>query len=148
MTSTVGGEPMTERFTALIALAELRAVDIMDADPIAVAEHESVSAAAELLLRAGCPFLPVVRGDRIVGVVDDHAVRDSRERAAADAVVAHTRPATTVPAHAPLAEVVTAVRRGASELTIVVDEEGRLLGVITTARLIALLDAALGGQPV
>jgi CBS domain-containing protein len=147
MTSTAGGEPMTERFTALIALAELRAVDIMDADPIAVAEHESVSAAAELLLRAGCPFLPVVRGDRIVGVVDDRAVRDSRERTATDAVLAHARPATTVPAHAPLAEVVTAVRRGASELTIVVDEQGRLLGVITTARLIALLDAALGGQP-
>lgn len=130
----------------LIALATLRAGDVMDSDPLIVAEHTNVAAAWAVLNRAGCPFPPVAQGARIVGVVDKRALpgggrpppgRDWR------AIPPPDLPSSmTVPAHTALVDVVVAVRQSPTAVTFVVDDNGHLLGVITTAQLASLLDAA------
>jgi CBS-domain-containing membrane protein len=135
---------MEEHLSELVALAELRAADVMEIDFVAVAEHESLAAAVGLLVRAGCQFLPVVRGRRLVGMLDERAVSAYHDCVTSgDApVVAHARTGSAVHADTPLAEVVAAVRQVPTEATAVVDDAGTLLGLITTARLAALLDAA------
>ncbi len=135
---------------AFVALAELRAIDVMEADPLGVAEHDSLGAAWEVLARSGCGFVPVVREGRVVGVIDDRALviaggrrtTSGTKRMAADCA----RPATCVAPSTPLAEVVASVRRAPSPVTFVVDDDGRPLGMITTRQLVALLDAAMASS--
>ena len=88
---------MQEHLPELVALAELRAADVMEVDFVVVAEHESLAAAVGLLVRAGCQFLPVVRGRRLVGMLDERAVSAYHDcLATGDApVVTHARTGST-----------------------------------------------------
>lgn len=131
----------------LLVLAQLRAVDVVDVEPVTIAEHEGINAAWELLEHAGCQFVPVVRDGRVVGVIEEHTLAAARgrgglhppPRTAADAAVE----AVIVHASTPLAEVVAAVRRTPTEVTLVVDDDGRLVGAISTTRLVTLLNEAM-----
>ena len=130
-----------------MVLTELRAVDVVDMTPATVAAHAGLSAAWELLESSGCQFVPVVRDDKVVGVIEEGAL------VAATATGGLRRPVrddassptafVVVPATTPLAEVVAAVRRTPTDLTLVVDDQGRLVGAISTERLITLLDGAM-----
>ena len=110
-----------------MVLTELRAVDVVDMEPAAIAAHAGLHAAWELLERSGCQFLPVVRDDRVVGVIEEHTlVAASREAACAGRQGRRRKPRRTlvVLAATPLTEVVAAVRRTPTEVTLVVDDEG------------------------
>jgi acetoin utilization protein AcuB len=130
-----------------MALAELRAGDVMAPDTITVAEHESLAAAWEVLARAGCRFLPVMRGHRLVGVIDDHAVvvarstkwLDGRPRLVGDAAT----PAHTVRRDTPLVEVLGHLSEAAGSALVVVDEQGGPVGILTADRVVGLIDQAL-----
>jgi CBS domain-containing protein len=127
-------------------IAELCARDVMTTDPLMVASHESPAASWEVLARAGCGFMPVLRGGRVVGVIDEGTLRsnignrwDDRPR-----TVAHfSSPAHTVRATTPVPELVA--RFAANRLTalVVVDDDEGVLGVVTSATLVDLLDEAL-----
>lgn len=131
----------------LIALAELRAIDVMDSDPRIVAEHANVAAAWEVLNGAGCPFPAVARGTRVVGVIDKRILTSGRPTSGRDgraSSLPDLPSSMTVRPHTALIDLVLAVRESPTAVTFVVDHDGRLLGVITTAQLVALLDAASG----
>jgi CBS domain-containing protein len=133
-----------DHLSDLVALSELRAADVMEVDVKVVAEHESLAAAVGILVRSGCQFVPVVRGGRLVGLLDERAVRAFQRGtlSGAASVAAHAQTGAVVRHDTPLAEVVATVRRAPTEVTAVVDAQGMLLGLITTSRLVALLDAA------
>lgn len=130
----------------LIALAALRAIDVMDSDPRIIAEHTNVALAWEVLNRAGCPFPAVRKGARIVGVIDKRVLavggRPPPGRESRAASLPEPPSSMTVRPNTALIEVVLAVRQSPTAVTFVVDHDGRLLGVITTAHLAALIDAA------
>lgn len=140
---------MGNRVCALYALAKLRARDVMITDAIAVAEHESLAAAWEVLARAGCRFLPVLRGGRVVGVIDDHAVvvarstkwLDGRQRLVGEAA----RPVPTVSESTPLPQLLDHVLATGSAV-VVIDGAGAPMGLVTAELLLALLDQALGRE--
>lgn len=131
----------------LIAIAELTAAELMTTDAITVAEHESLAAAWEVLARAGCRFLPVMRGGRVVGVIDDHAVvvarttrwLDGRPRLVGDAAT----PARVVHARTLLPDLLDHFAEGGVIAIVVVDDDGRPLGLVTAERLVGLIDRAL-----
>jgi acetoin utilization protein AcuB len=130
-----------------MVLARLHACDVMATDAITVAEHESLAAAWEVLARAGCRFLPVLRGSRVVGVIDDHAVvcarttrwLDGRQRLVGDAA----SPARTVHATTPLPQVIEVMARNATSALVVVDDGGSLVGLVTADSLLGLIDRAM-----
>ena len=132
---------------SLVALSTLRAADVMTTDPVAVADHESLAVAWELLARAGCRFLPVLRSGRVVGVIDDHAMvmvrstrwQDGRPRTVGDAV----KRARTVDSGLPLPEVIELLASGLNVL-VVVDRIGEPEGLITAEGIVQLLDRILG----
>jgi CBS domain-containing protein len=131
----------------LLVLAQLRAVDVVDMEPATIAEHEGINAAWALLERSGCQFIPVVRDGRVVGVIEEHTLVAAKAHgglhrtpwtaaeAAVETLIVH--------ASTPLAEVVAAIRRTPTEVTLVVDDEGRLIGAISTSHLVTLLDKAM-----
>ena len=97
-----------------MALTELRAVDIVDVGPAGLAAHAGLAAAWELLESSGCQFLPVVRDERVVGIIEEQTLvmasaTGGLRRPARDDT--SPSPPVVVVASAPLAEVVAAVRR-------------------------------------
>jgi len=48
--------------------------EVMSKDVVTISPHETVSAAAELLVKHDVSRLPVIDGDRIVGIVDRHDI--------------------------------------------------------------------------
>jgi len=116
------------------ALSTLRAVDVMVADPLTLSEHESLASAWEVLARAGVGALPVMRGGRPVGIIDDHAIvcarttksLDGRPRLVGDVAVA----ARTVHISTPLTELLDLVHEHRTA-AVVVDDTGRLVGLVT-----------------
>jgi len=140
---------MARTHQTLVMLSTLRAEDVMVTDPVAVADHESLALAWELLARGGCRFLPVVRSGRVVGVIDDHAMvlvrstkwRDGRARTVGD-VVSRAR---TIGGDTPLPQVVELLAGGCGVL-IVVDGDGRPEGLITADAVVRLLDKVMADQ--
>lgn len=132
---------------ALMAVAGLRARDVMATDAVSVAEHESLAAAWEVLARGGCRFLPVVRRNRVVGVIDDRAIvlarstkwLDGRPRLVGDA----SRPVATVSEETPLTELIDQLRAQTAAALVVTDDEGGPVGVVTAELVLGLIDEAL-----
>jgi len=65
----------TRRMQSVIAShAHTTIEEVMSKDVVTIGPHETVSAAAELLVRHDVSRLPVIDGDRIVGIVDRHDI--------------------------------------------------------------------------
>jgi CBS-domain-containing membrane protein len=125
----------------------LTAGDIMATGVIAVGEKETLASAWELLDRGDARALPVVRGDEVVGVVDDRAVvharttrwLDGRPRLVGDAC----RPVPVVTRGARLAELVARLAGTEHAVLVVCDPPGHPVGVITADRLVHAVAASL-----
>lgn len=130
-----------------MVMAELRAVDVMTTDPIVVASHENLAVAWELLARAGCGFLPVVRNGRVVGVIDERALVRANLRNQGDerigTVTDAASPAHSVHCATPLPELVARFAAEDTRAMVVVDSDGQILGVVTSSTLVSLLSDAL-----
>ncbi len=65
----------TRRMQSVIAShAHTTIEEVMSKDVVTIGPHETVSAAAELLVRHDVSRLPVIDGERIVGIVDRHDI--------------------------------------------------------------------------
>jgi CBS domain-containing protein len=65
----------TRRVQSVIAQhAHTTIEEVMSKDVISIGPHETISSAAELLVKYDVSRLPVIDGDRIVGIVDRHDV--------------------------------------------------------------------------
>ncbi len=133
----------------------MRVAEWMSPDPITVSPWTSVRAARELLAREQVRHLPVVQGERLVGIVSDRDLRldqDAIDRLArggsARPVEGEVRWVMSRPVHtaAPDDELASAADRLLAERISalpVVDEEDRPVGILTTTDcLLALLRAS------
>jgi CBS domain-containing protein len=135
-----------------MAISELTAAEVMTVDAITVAEHESLAAAWEILARAGCQFLPVLRGRRVVGVIDDHAVivarstrwLDGRLRLVGDVA----GPSRVVAADTLLPQLLEQLSDHGGSALVVVDDRGAVLGLVTAERIVDLVERALNASGV
>lgn len=130
----------------VMATAELRAVDVMTSNPIVVATHESLGVAWEILARAGCGFLPVVRGGRVVGVIEERALvrlHATPQCGRPSTIAELSSPARTVGGATRLPELVARFAVDNAPALVVVDSDGGVLGVVTSATLVSKLDEAL-----
>jgi CBS domain-containing protein len=65
----------TRRVQSVIAQhARTTIEEVMSKDVISIGPHETISSAAELLVKHDVSRLPVIDGDRIVGIVDRHDI--------------------------------------------------------------------------
>jgi CBS domain-containing protein len=65
----------TRRVQSVIAQhAHTTIEEVMSKDVISIGPHETISSAAELLVKYDVSRLPVIDGDRIVGIVDRHDI--------------------------------------------------------------------------
>ena len=65
----------TRRVQSVIAQhAHTTIEEVMSKDVISIGPHETISSAAELLVKHDVSRLPVIDGDRIVGIVDRHDI--------------------------------------------------------------------------
>jgi predicted transcriptional regulator len=131
---------------ALSSVAAVRARDLMEPATLTVTEHESLASAWEMLARSECRYLPVLRGTKVVGVLDDHAVVCARSTRALDGrqrqVGEFSRTARTVAPNAALDTVLPALGEAGGVLVVV--EHGDVVGLITCEHVAGLLGAALG----
>jgi CBS domain-containing protein len=148
-----GGGALDEALRARLAEAGRTARDLMTPEPVTVDDATPLRAAAELLARRRLRRLPVVGPDRrLVGVLSRLDVLRAAAGGGWDApdgpspggldarapvsAVMRTRPPVVAP-EAPFAEVLRAVATSGVDRALVVDGDGRVLGVVTDA---ALLD--------
>ena len=134
-------ERMTQ-FAQPTALTRLTAADVMTTEVVRISEHDSVAAAWELLSRGEFHHLPVVRGRRFVGMLDDRLLIRAMDPGTVTRRrrVAELLPATVVSVPPDLGIVDVARRMGASgrDAVAVVDGD-ELLGVLTSVDLVAVL---------
>lgn len=136
----------------------MRIREWMSPDPVAVRADTPVREARRLLAHYGIRHLPVVEGERVVGMVSDRDIRidpDVLQRMIAGDAGYEERPVEMVmssPVHAIGAdETVEAAARTMLSRRIsalpVIDDEGALLGLITTTDcLLASLTPAPSGR--
>jgi CBS domain-containing membrane protein len=119
---------------------------IMNPDVVVVHPFESIYRARTLLVQRQVKTLPVVDAERhVVGVVSiiDLFTRDIVELESVDSIM---RPqVTTIEADTPVADLVPIMTTEGYKNVPVVDDEGRLVGMITRGELIAVLHRALLG---
>jgi CBS domain-containing protein len=117
------------------------AMDVMTPDPACCRQTTTLDLVAKMMAQNDCGEIPVVDvGDHPVGVITD---RDIVCRVVAEGMnpMGHTvepymtRPVVTVRVNAPLDEVVTCMEHHRVRRVPVVDEEGRLVGIIAQADL-------------
>ena len=125
-------------------ITELTAADVMTADPVSVTETESVAAAWELLARGDFHRPPVVRAGRCVGVLDDRVLLRAwrpgglnRSLRAFGELLSPTL--VTVAPTTPVSALAELLCRRSLDAVPVVDETGRLVGVVTASDPVALL---------
>jgi len=118
---------------------DLTSGEIMSRDVLSVDRESDPAAARDLLLRSGVRLLPVTAGDgRVVGGVG------LRELAAPGAVVGDLMvPPLTTTADRPAIALTAALTDGHRHAAMVVDDDDRLIGLVTQADLLA----ALARQP-
>jgi acetoin utilization protein AcuB len=121
-------------------------------DPITANEDMTIDDLRNLMEKHGIRHLPVVRGDRVVGVISDRNVRivsslpiaEKDQVRAADIMAADPL---TVIATMPLDEVAYAMSEKKVGSVIVNDEDGRFLGIFTASdALNALVEIVRGGD--
>ncbi|GAA1544466.1 HPP family protein [Nocardioides humi] len=121
---------------------------IMNPDVAVVHPFESIYRARTLLVQRQVKTLPVVDdGRHVIGVVSiiDLFTRDIVELESVDSIM---RPdVTTIPADTPVADLVPIMTTEGYKNVPVVDDDARLVGMITRGELIAVLHRALLGAP-
>lgn len=119
-------------------------------DPITVAENTAIEELQRLMDQHGIRHLPVLRGERVVGVVSDRDVRavaglsvaEKLQVCASDIMADDLL---TVPARASLDEVAYAMAERKVGSAIVTEADGRFLGIFTASdALNALVEIARG----
>ncbi|WGY03893.1 HPP family protein [Nocardioides sp. QY071] len=119
---------------------------IMNTDVVVVHPFESIYRARTLLVQRQVKTLPVVDAERhVVGVVSiiDLFTRDIVELESVDSIM--RTDVTTIAADTPVADLVPIMTTEGYKNVPVVDDEGRLVGMITRGELIAVLHRALLG---
>ncbi len=142
---------------ALVRDAEAHALDrrlgslplsrIMQTDVAVVQPFESIYRARTLMVQRRVKTLPVVDADRhVVGIVSiiDLFTRDIVELDPVESMM--TRDVTTLHAATPVAELVPLMTQEGYKNVPVVDDDDRLVGMITRGELIAVLHRALLGD--
>jgi acetoin utilization protein AcuB len=115
-------------------------------DPITANEEMAIDVLRELMLEHGIRHLPIVRGDAVVGVVSDRDVRLVSGLTAAEKLQVRAGDLMapvplTVSAATPLDEVAFAMSERKVGSAIVMDEDGKFLGIFTaTDALNALIE--------
>jgi CBS domain-containing protein len=144
---TVAGNNLTTVTHPRANTRLLKLRDILDAHPVTASPHESAGAAWERLKATDADHLIVLRDGKVVGVLSLHdlggpagGTRRRMGRRVADLMcrdVVTATPGTSVRGGS-----IRMRRRGVGCLPIVVN--GRLVGVVTTSRLLAVLEKVLG----
>ncbi|MBM0127174.1 HPP family protein [Pimelobacter simplex] len=119
---------------------------IMNTDVVVVHPFESIYRARTLIVQRQVKTLPVVDAERhVVGVVSiiDLFTRDIVELESVDSIM--RTDVTAIAADTPVAELVPIMTTEGYKNVPVVDDEGRLVGMITRGELIAVLHRALLG---
>lgn len=142
---------------AIVRDAETHALDrrlgsvpverIMNTDVAVVHPFESIYRARTVIVQREVKTLPVVDADRrVVGVVSiiDLFTRDLVELETVDSIM--RTQVTTIAADTPVADLVPIMTTEGYKNVPVVDDEGRLVGMITRGELIAVLHRALLGS--
>jgi CBS domain-containing protein len=120
--------------------------DVMTSSPAACTPETTLDLVAKLMVQYDCGEIPVIdRTERPVGVVTDRdivcrVVAEGMNPMAYSAQVCMSHPAVTVPATAPLEDVLETMERHQIRRVPVVDERGRCVGIIAQA------DVARRGQ--
>lgn len=133
-----------------VPAGSLTAGDVMTTEVVWLTENDSVAAAWELLARGDFHHLPVVRGGCYVGVLDDRTllrawrpgVLTRVRRTIGELLGPEVPPG--VAASASVAEVARILAERGLDFAAVVDDEGRLLGVVTACDLVRVLAAQPG----
>ena len=120
-------------------LMVLTARDLMTRDPISVTPGDTACAAARVMRDRRISCLPVVEGERIVGILTDADLRDRvvAEAAACDVRIAGImthRPLTLAPDALAFDALASMMQRRISHVPVV--EAGRLVGILTQTDLI------------
>ncbi|KAA1426218.1 HPP family protein [Nocardioides antri] len=145
---------LPEDVVALVRDAEAHALDrrlgsvpvsrVMHTDVAAVQPFESIYRARTVIVQRQVKTLPVVDAERrVVGIVSiiDLFTRDLVELEPVETIM--IRDVTTVPAETPVADLVPTMTQDGFKVVPVVDDEERLVGIVTRGDLIAVLHRAL-----
>jgi CBS domain-containing membrane protein len=145
---------LPEDVVALVRDAEAHALDrrlgsvpverIMHTDVSTLQPFESIYRARHVIVQRQVKTLPVVDAERhVVGVVSiiDLFTRDLVELEPVESIM--IRDVTTIPAQTPVAELVPVMTQDGFKVVPVVDEQERMVGIVTRGDLIAVLHRAL-----
>ena len=128
-------------------LGRRRCETIMTRDVVVIAADDTLLDARSLLHRHHVKALPVLGPDRhVVGIVTVFDLFDSDEPDDAAVRTVMSRPVTTVDADTPVAQLVALMTDSGLRYIPVVDDTGRLVGVISRTELIEVLHQALLGE--
>ena len=131
-----------------VAIERLTAADVMTPDPITITDRDTVAAAWELLARGAFHHLPVVHAGRCIGMLDDRTLLQAWQPGMLSRVrrqvvdLLPRRPATVRP-DLPLVEVAGVLRRQGVDAVAVMDAHERLVGVVTSADIVAAVAGAV-----
>lgn len=122
--------------TSPIAAAELRAADVMSAPVSTVEEDSSLWQAGDLMIGLGVHHVVVVRADHCIGMLTDRDILEAWHRG--PAAIRSTpirqfvaRSTACVLPDAPVRQVASVMNRNRVDAVPVVDESGKLLGLVT-----------------
>ncbi|WP_322938336.1 HPP family protein [Nocardioides bizhenqiangii] len=145
---------LPEDVVALVQDAEAHALDrrlgsvpvqrIMHTDVATVRPFESIYRARTVIVQRKVKTLPVVDDEgHVVGIVSiiDLFTRDLVELEPVETIM--IRDVTTIPAATPVAELVPAMTQDGFKVVPVVDDQDRIVGIVTRGDLIAVLHRAL-----
>jgi acetoin utilization protein AcuB len=115
-----------------------RIADYMTRQPWSVQLDDSIGVARQMLAQREIRHLPVLDGDRSVGMVTERELARAADRAGAT-VEAVMAPAHSVDASASLADVLDAMLSRRSDAVVVTDEAGAVEGIFTAMDAVRLL---------
>ena len=130
---------MAEHSLAPTGLIPRLARDVMTPDPACCTPETTLDEVAKLMVQNDCGEIPVIDlSDQVVGVVTDRdivcrVVAEGKNPMAYTAETCMSEPVVTVPASAPLADVVSVMERHQIRRVPVVDEKGACAGIIAQA---------------
>ena len=119
-----------------------RIADYMTRQPWSVQLDDSIGVARQMLAQREIRHLPVLDGDRSVGMVTERELARAADRAGAT-VEAVMAPAHSIDASASLADVLDAMLSRRSDAVVVTDEAGAVEGIFTAMDAVRLLRAQL-----
>jgi CBS domain-containing protein len=130
---------MAEQSLAPTGLIPRLARDVMTPDPACCTPETTLDEVAKLMVQNDCGEIPVIDlSDQVVGVVTDRdivcrVVAEGKNPMAYTAETCMSEPVVTVPASAPLADVISIMERHQIRRVPVVDDQGACAGIIAQA---------------